>query len=227
MRRLIALAATLGLAVSAQAQPTPPAADPLPPPAASVSSVVVTARRPTHVAGVTVTATSWCPEPDPTRHPADHDPHVVDSYPKPGAEIAPGYAVVRVTFDAPMSCYSEVTVDGGGDADPCQPSGAWVLPDRRSWIMQCRLEPNAHYGIGFRRVDGRGFVGLSGRPAKPFELAFTTGDGPATASAEAALRADPGPPGATRAGAYVTCADNAPGTPAQPCRHQVFRPPGG
>ena len=225
MRRFLALAATLGLAGSAQAQPVQ--APLSPPAAASVSGVVVTARRPTHLEGVTVTATDWCPRPDPARHPADHDPRVVDSYPRPGDAVSPGYAIVRVTFDAPMSCYSEVTVDGGGDTDPCQPSGTWELPDRRSWIMQCRLEPNARYRFGFRRAEGQGFVGLSGRTAKPYDLAFATLGGPATASPEAALRADPGPPGARRTGAYVICADSPPGAPATPCQHEVFRPPGG
>ena len=173
---------------------------------------------------MTVTATSWCPGPAPVRHPAGRAPKVADSYPEPGGVVAPGYALIRVTFDAAMSCYSEVTVDGG-DGDPCPPSGTWELPARRSWIMQCRLQPSTAYKISFRRSEGAGCVGLSGRPAEPYDLAFTTSAGPATPSPRAAQAADPGPPGQTRTAAYVTCADPRGAAVAQACQHQVFRQP--
>ena len=227
MRRLIASAAAFALATGAQAQepaltPAAPA-----PPDATVSSVVVTARRPTHVSGVTVVATNWCPEPNAARYPADRAPRVVDSYPEPGGAVPPGYALVRVSFDAPMSCYSEVTVEGGGDDDPCEPAGTWELPDRRSWIMQCRLQAGAHYRLDFRRSQGQGFVGLSGRTAEPFSLDFTTSQGPPTPSVQAAQLADPGPPGAARTAAYVTCADTKDAAAASRCQHQSFRRPPG
>ncbi len=225
MRVLIAvLVSLLGAgAVRAQdVQPSPQAGAPPTP----VSGVVVTGRKPTHVAGVTVTATDWCPEPDPARHPSDVAPKVVDSYPEPGAVVAPGYILVRVSFDAPMSCYSEVTVDGGGDDDPCEPTGTWELPARRSWIMQCRLKPDTTYALSFKKVDGAGFVGLSGRRAAPYRLAFTTSNASPTPTFEAAHAADPGPPGGPApAAAYVTCADEAGVVEGQDCRHEIFRRP--
>ncbi len=223
MKAYLALFAATGLAGAAPPAVPPPPADPAIP-SAQVHDVVVTARRPTHVSGVTVTATSWCPDPDPVRHPADRAPQVADSYPRPGEVIAPGYALVRVSFDAPMSCYSEVTVDGG-DGDPCQPSGVWTLPARRSWTMQCRLDPSTSYKISFRRSEGRGFVGLSGRTAGPYELSFATSAGPPTPSLVAAQAADPGSSGETPAAAYVTCSDSG-ARIARDCQHQVVRPPG-
>ena len=182
------------------------------PPPAHAEEVVVKARRPIVVVG------NACPAPDPTRHPADHAPQVIDSYPAQNALVAPGYVRIRVTFDAPMSCFSEVSADGGG-SDPCQPDGTWELPDRRSFLMQCRLEPSTGYRMRFRRSEGQGFVGLSGRPAEAYDLAFTTSGGPAVSSPAQAAALDPGPPGARGVTAYVTCA-NAPNPKA---RHDCQR----
>ena len=195
-------------------------------PSTSVSPVTVTARRPKAVDPVTVTATDWCPRLDPVRHPADRAPRVVDSYPAAGGVAAPGAVMVRVSFDAPMSCYSEVTVQGGDDdVDPCQPSGTWVLPDRRSWLMACRLQPGVAYTMRFEKVDGAGFVGLSGRRAEPFVLSFTTSTAAPTGTLQAAERADPGAPNAARITAYVTCADEKAATTEASCRHQRFARP--
>ncbi len=201
------------------------AAPPPAPPDTTVSTVVVTARKPTKVADVVVTATVWCPEPNPARYPADHAPRVVDSFPAQGGVVAPGITLVRVTFDAPMSCYSEVTVIGDA-GDPCEPAGAWALPARRSWVMQCRLAPGAAYTLRFRKSDGAGFVGLSGREALPYDLAFTTSTAQPTPTAEAAQRADPGPPGEpSRTAAYVTCVDARGAVRGADCTHQVFKRP--
>ena len=224
MRPLAAPLLAIGLSSVGPPSQGQPAAAPAPP-TARVSDVVVTARRPAHVSTVTVTATAWCPTPDPVRHPSERAPRVADSYPEPGGVIPPGYALVRVSFDAPMSCYSEVIVDGG-DGDPCQPSGTWELPGRRNWIMQCRLAPTTAYRISFRKAEGAGFVGLSGRTAEPYDLAFATSAGPANATPQAAQAADPGPPGQVRTAAYVTCEDPRGAAVAKLCQHQVFRTPG-
>jgi hypothetical protein len=210
---LAALALATGAQTQAQAQ-TPPQ------PSTRVQDVVVTARRPTHLAGVTVTATDWCPEPNPARYPADRAPRVLDSYPAQGGVVPPGYTLVRVSFDAPMSCYSEVSVDGPGE--PCEPDGTWELPARRSWKMMCRLEPGTEYRVRFKKQDGLGFVGLSGREAEPYELAFTTSQGPPTPTKTAAARLDPGPPGGRAASAYVTCADETAAARGGDCSHARF-----
>ena len=186
-----------------------------------MSGVVVTARRPTHLEGVTVTAVT-CLEPDSARYPAAQPPAVIDSYPHPGAVVAPGRLLVRISFDAPMSCYSEVTTEGGV-ADPCEPSGNWEAPGRRSWIMQCRLEPDTTYKMHFRKAGGPGFIGLSGRPATPFDLAFTTSHAPPTLTEEAAARSDVGAPGEAPATAYLTCVDTRGAPTAHDCQRHGFR----
>ena len=209
-------AGLLILAGPALAQPSERVA----PPTGHADEIVVKARRPIVVVADT------CPQPDPARHPSDQAPRVVDSYPTQGAVTAPGYVRVRVSFDQPMSCFSEVMVDGG-QGDPCEPNGTWVLPERKSWMMSCRFQPGTELRIGFRRIDGQGFVGLSGRPATPFQLAFTTSDGPATpVPADAAAR-DPGPPDAVRRPtALVTCADTRRSpTVRRDCRREAIAPP--
>ncbi len=181
--------------------------------------VVVKARK-----AIVVTA-NVCPAPDPARYPADSAPRVVDSYPAQGAVVPPGFVRVRVSFDAPMSCFSEVATDGG-ETDPCQPDGTWELPGRRSFVMQCQLQPSTDYRMRFRRTEGKGFIGMSGRPAEPYDLSFTTSAGLAVSSMTQALALDPGAPGAAGASAYVICAD-APSAPGRrDCHRTSLRPPG-
>jgi hypothetical protein len=203
-----------------------PGAAPAPPPAAAqglsqdVPTVTVTARKP-----VVVTASQACPEPDPARYPAASDPRVIDSFPRNGGAAAPGLVQVRVTFDAPMSCYAEVTSQGG-DQDPCEPRGAWSIPDRRSFLLRCRLAPGVAYVFDFRRDTGRGFVGMSGRDADPFVLRFSTASGAAPmVSWPQALAADPGPPGVARPRGYVTCTDVPPAERNGDCSRQGLDPP--
>ena len=194
-------------------------AQPDAPPVGHADEVVVKARK------TIVVVANVCPTPDPVRYPAERSPKVVDSYPAQGGAVAPGVIRVRVSFDAAMSCFSEVTTDGG-ERDPCQPDGTWELPARRSFFMQCRLEASTAYLIRFRRSEGRGFVGLSGRPAEPYDLAFTTTGGPPVASPPAAL--GPGPSGEAGVSAYVTCADAPSVQGHRDCQRTVLKhPPAG
>jgi hypothetical protein len=193
-------------APSPSAQPTtanaPPAVVAAPPTA--VSGVTVVARKPTVVSGVTVVAAGWCPRPDATRYPTSHDPVVVDSSPAQNAALPPGPIFVRVSFDQAMSCDWEVSIEGGDD-DPCAKAGAWALPGRRTFVTRCVLQPGTRYVFHFRKRDGYGFVGLSGRNAQPFDLAFDTTEGrPLAANAP---NPDPHPQGGEPVKAYVTCLD--------------------
>ena len=181
--------------------------------------VVVKARK-----AIVVTA-NVCPTPDPARYPAGSAPRVVDSYPAPGGAVPPGFLRVRVSFDAPMSCFSEVTTDGG-ESDPCQPDGTWELPGRRSFVIQCRLQPSTDYRMRFRRSAGKGFIGMSGRPAEPYDLSFTTTAGPAATSMTQAVALDPGPPGEASVSAYVICADTPSAPGRRDCHRTSVRPPG-
>ncbi len=195
------------------------AGQPETPPASHADEVVVKARK-----AIVVTATV-CPAPDPARYATDEAPRVIDSYPKPGGVVPPGFVTVRVSFDAPMSCFSEVSTEGG-ESDPCQPDGTWELPGRRSFVMQCRLQPSTNYRMRFRRSEGKGFVGMSGRPAEPYDLSFSTSAETAATSGTQAVTPDPGPPGEAGVSAYVVCAD-APSVPGRRDCHRIsLRPPG-
>jgi hypothetical protein len=201
----------LAMAWRASAQTLPPG---------ETREITVKARRPVVVTAVT------CPAPDAGKHPTERDPAVVDSYPQPGAIVRPGYLRVRVSFDQPMSCFSEVMVDAG-PGDPCEPEGTWALPERKSWTMTCRFAPETAVRIGFRRIDGEGFVGLSGRRATPYLLEFSTsGDAP-TSSLQTATTADPGPPGQGRpTTALVTCEGQGSGAGVgRDCRRATVSPP--
>ncbi len=198
----------------------PPPVASIPPPAAAapsstVSGIIVTARKPTVVSGVTVVAAGWCPRPDATRYPTDHDPVVVDSYPAQNAAPPPGPAFVRVTFDQAMSCDWEVRIEGGDD-DPCAKAGAWALPGRKTFVTRCVLTPGTRYVFHFRKREGYGFVGLSGRNAQPFDLAFETTDTrPLAANAP---NPDPRPQGGEVVKAYVTCIDQGRADEANACQ---------
>jgi hypothetical protein len=180
------------------------------------------ARKLTIVTGPAVVASGWCPKPDPTRFPADHDPTVVDSYPSQGATLPPGAATVRVTFDAPMSCDGTMEIEGA--AAPCARVGAWALPARHTFLTQCALAPRTRYTFHFRSRDGLGFVGLSGRPAVGFDLSFDTSA--AAPTPPDAPTADPRPLGGETVRAYVACIDRGQTEEAGACRKAVIDPAG-
>ncbi|WP_174299417.1 hypothetical protein [Caulobacter sp. S45] len=187
-------------------------------PASRADEVVVKARK------TVVVVANVCPAPDPVRYRAEQSPRVLDSHPAQGGVTAPGFVRVRVSFDAPMSCFSEVTSDGG-ESDPCQPDGTWELPGRRSFVMQCRLEPSTDYRMRFRRAEGQGFVGLSGRPAEPFDLSFSTSSGPSVTSPEQAVSLDPGAPGERGVSAYVICGNRPSPAGRRDCQRTMLIPP--
>lgn len=209
---LFGLAAARAFAQASPAE-TPPASPPT-----TVSGVTVRAHLLPKVSAVTVTA-DWCPPPDPARYPAEAAPHVVDSYPAQGAVAPPGVLVVRLTFDAPMACYWAVTTESRDD-DPCTPAGVWTLPRRTVFRMRCRVRPATGYLMRFGGVEGHDFFGMSGRPAEPYRLRFTTSDAAPTADVTGAIAADAGAPAPSPAG-FVACTDLPSGATGPPCRHMA------
>jgi len=197
----------------------PPPADAPTRASTAIPGVIVTGHRPTTVSGVTVTAAGWCPKPDETRYPADHDPAVVDSFPAQGATSPPGPLLVRVSFDAAMACDWELNIEGG-ENDPCAKAGAWALPGRRTFVTRCTLEPKTRYVFHFRKHEGSGFVGLSGREAVGYDLAFDTSDGPPPPPN--APTADPRPTGGETVKAYVTCVDQGQGEEVGACQKALI-----
>jgi hypothetical protein len=62
--------------------------------------------------------------------------------------------------------------------------------DRRTIRTACHAEPDAHYGVQINHLNRFKFVGLSGWPAQPYELTFTTSNATPVRSLEEALAED-------------------------------------
>ena len=189
------------------------AAPPLRAPAPTVAEVTVTARRATAVEGVDVHG-DWCAER--RRDAGDASlppPRVVDSWPRPGAEVAAGPLTLRLTFDQPMNCYW--AIDYTADTEFCDPVGVWDMPARRTWTMRCRVKPGQAYALRF--YDEGGFRSRTGVEAATYQLAFTTTD------QDLAAAGDPGS-GETVAG-RLSCRSHRRffGLRA-PCRYAPLRP---
>lgn len=161
-----AIGAVLLLAMAGPGLAAPPAAP-------TVSELVVTASK--TVSDLTVTAARKCLPPAMYSERAER-PKVVSSYPAKGAQVRPGLLIVRVTFDQPMAC-------AGGFAaaapliNPCPGQSREMLLsyDRRTVRTVCVVEAGAQYGLWMSRdLTERSFIGLTGLPALPYRLAFTT-----------------------------------------------------
>ncbi len=199
---------TLGMAAaSASAQSPPPAAAeaaPAPAPAATVSGVTITARKPTHVSGVTVIA----PEPCILKS-ADGKaeiPEVVDTFPRSGSTIQPGLIFLRVTFSEPMSrCSYFLDLKDGVNHPIILKAPVQISPDRKSFFFAALVGANTrnYMWIGkavdpassgnFHRsapspIDFRSRHGVS---AQSYKLRFSTSAGPMVKTVAAALAADP------------------------------------
>ncbi|HEY3950540.1 hypothetical protein [Phenylobacterium sp.] len=157
------------------------------PPTPSVSELVVTATR--AISELTVTAAKCLP-PEPGAR-ADR-PKMVRSFPARGAVVRPGLLVVAATFDRPIACR------GKFDAAPPLPNPcpgdvrAMTLSyDHRTVRTVCLVEPGREYGLSLGEDPaGDTFIGLSGLPAMPGRISFSTSDGPLVTDACEALAED-------------------------------------
>ena len=100
----------------------------------------------------------------------------MSTYPAQGQIVRPGVLVLRVTFDLPMACWTQRSLQMM-DTHPggvCITDHAqnWTLHRLRvDWTVVCRLEPKTHYSLQLKN-----FKGLSGRQADPYTLVFDTSD---------------------------------------------------
>jgi hypothetical protein len=117
----------------------------------------------------------------------------VSSFPAKGAQVRPGLLVVRLTFDQPMACAG--TVEAAPPLpNPCPGASRQLLLslDRRTIRTVCEVEAGASYGLSVGQDPmGPTFLGLSGLPAEPSKIAFSTSAGPAVVAACEALVEDP------------------------------------
>lgn|GEM_PF-3037508 len=144
-----------------------------PPPEPSVSELVITASK--MVSELTVTAALKCLEPEHSGRPAQR-PRVVSTFPARGATVSPGLLVVRVTFDQPMACEGRFEKTGSL-SNPCPGDVNQMLLsfDRRTVRTICLVEPGREYGFSIGQdPTSNTFVGLTGLPAAPARVAFST-----------------------------------------------------
>jgi hypothetical protein len=173
---VLALAAC-ALTPAVAAAPSKPA----PTDANTVSELIVTAIK--SVSELTVTAKIKCLNPDSSFYRTSR-PKVVSSFPAKGAVVRPGLLIVRVTFDQPMTCDGFFLADPPRQ-NPCPGSPQQMLLsyDRRTVRIACVVEPNAEYGLALSPdPNGKTFIGMSGLPSLPYQVAFTTSEGPPAAT---------------------------------------------
>ncbi|MBS0361024.1 MAG: hypothetical protein JSR98_06565 [Proteobacteria bacterium] len=141
----------------------------------------------------------------PKRDPSVPAARLVSTFPQQGATVRPGFVVVRLTFDRPMSCNGLLKPDVNFP-DPCPGDRQEFRQsvDRLTFWTICLAKPGHRFGLWLNEPgpdDGSGldafasrtarFESLAGWPAQPYRLIFATSDGPLVDSIEDALAQDP------------------------------------
>ena len=109
---------------------------------------------------------------------ADSDntaPTVVKCTPENGStNVDPAVAELRVTFDEPMTADSWSWAYENKEDFPEITGSPYYLADQTTAVLPVKLEPNKRYVIWINTSRFQNFKDQSGKPAKPFNLAFET-----------------------------------------------------
>ena len=102
-------------------------------------------------------------------------PHVVRTYPAPGAEVPPGRLKLSVTFDRPMrpGNFSFVRKDAATYPD-CGQNVPAQSADGKTFSLDCTVKPGRSYEVWFNSPPYMNFKDVDGTPAVPFQLRFRT-----------------------------------------------------
>ena len=155
-----------------------------------VQGLNVTAQRVYPVQGLVITA-HRCAK---AHKPADAGaptPKLVSTFPPRGSVVRPGLLILRLTFDAPMTC-DGLLDSHEGLLDPCPAplNDPVISTDRRTFLAVCRLKKSSHYGMWLNRSLWRPFTSVAGRQVEPAEIVFDTSDGPDVTDVKEALAQD-------------------------------------
>jgi hypothetical protein len=122
-------------------------------------------------------------------------PKVIGSYPAEGAVIRPGWLVVRLTFDQPMTC-SGYMDEIAPFPRPCARGLQHLVLslDRRTLRTLCVVEPNLGYALRLSE-DENALVSLFGAKVERFDLTFRTSSEPLVTTIPDALAQDTTAPG--------------------------------
>ncbi len=104
----------------------------------------------------------------------DVAPHVIATSPADGATITSGSIVLSVTFDQPMRAGSaSFTTPGGPSVFPECDGLPALSADRRTYSMQCSVQPGRTYVVGFNTPPFSNFVAAdSALPAQAARVRF-------------------------------------------------------
>jgi DNA-binding CsgD family transcriptional regulator len=101
-------------------------------------------------------------------------PRVVSTYPAVGAEVPAGRIQIKVTFDRPMAAaWSFVIARDRASFPDCAPIPT-QSKDGRSFTLDCTVKAGRDYWIGFNNERARKFQSVTGVPAAPATLQFST-----------------------------------------------------
>ena len=159
-----------------------------------VSGVTVTAR--SDLSGLVVNGRLRCTVPVEAGEKADK-PRVVDTWPKPGATVAPGLTYLRVTYSERMSpCGFLLASTLTGDYPDFEDTPALLRRDFRTFYFAVHTQPGKTYGVSFNALlVNAHFRSLHDVGAPAFTLHFRTSAEPPVTARDAALASDPGSEG--------------------------------
>jgi hypothetical protein len=171
-----------------------------PPPPSGRPPVGVTRLAPHTVDEIAILPRATClaPSQDPNVPP----PKIVSTFPAQGDIVRPGVLVVRITFDRPMSCDGFVFSDPILDqACPKDRQDLLLSLDRKTVRTICHPPPVGAFSLWLNENPASGprpnlknqFISLTGWPAQPFRLTFSTSNGKRVRTLREALLEDPNP----------------------------------
>jgi hypothetical protein len=105
-------------------------------------------------------------------------PVVIRTFPESGAKnVDPLLSEIRVTFSKEMMDKSWSWVQVAPENFPELIGEPWYLDDKRTCVVNVRLEPGKTYIIWLNTQKYTNFKDTDGRPAQPYLLMFETGKG--------------------------------------------------
>jgi len=99
-------------------------------------------------------------------------PKVVATFPADGGSSAAGVAVLKVTFDQPMTPEAWSYGQAEGGAFPTCLARPRLLADQRTFALLCTLAPNQAYALAINETPD--FSSDNGRSAKSYLWRFST-----------------------------------------------------
>jgi hypothetical protein len=112
-------------------------------------------------------------------------PAVKATYPAPGAVVPAGVLVLKVAFDQPMTPKAWAYGPAEGGAFPQCLADPRLLADQRTYVLLCTVSVGQAYAVQINPAPR--FASAGGRPAQPYVLKFSTGEGDATRGLHDAL----------------------------------------